>query len=145
MIRAPGRKSQIERNLVKRSMKLSLDDLKDKHAGALLSSRATKVNPLSYYPTPTQKPTHTGICLHVMGPSCFYCRVFWLTLKTSNWLCHIKVTSLLILHFLTVSSLNYKLHVTCDTLRWETHNNGFLLPTEFEDKSHFLWVVNLRC
>ncbi|KAI9111540.1 hypothetical protein K1719_017230 [Acacia pycnantha] len=43
-----GKKFQIDRNLVKRSIKLSLDDLKEKHAGALLSARATKI--CSYAP-----------------------------------------------------------------------------------------------
>ncbi|XP_054810531.1 type 2 DNA topoisomerase 6 subunit B-like isoform X2 [Prosopis cineraria] len=45
IMRAPRKDSQIDRNLVKRAIKLSLDDLKDKHAGVLLSARATKVNP----------------------------------------------------------------------------------------------------
>ncbi|XP_028754436.1 type 2 DNA topoisomerase 6 subunit B-like [Neltuma alba] len=48
MIRAPRKESQTGRNLVKRAVKLSLDDLKNKHAGALLSARATKI--CSYAP-----------------------------------------------------------------------------------------------
>ncbi|KAF7809301.1 type 2 DNA topoisomerase 6 subunit B-like [Senna tora] len=48
MIPAPRRKSQIDRNLVKRTVKLALDDLKDKHAGVLLSAQAIKIR--SYAP-----------------------------------------------------------------------------------------------
>ncbi|MED6145937.1 hypothetical protein PIB30_029672 [Stylosanthes scabra] len=40
--------SQIDRNLVKRAVKLSLDDLKGKHSGVFLSSRAVQIR--SYAP-----------------------------------------------------------------------------------------------
>lgn len=39
-----ARKTQLDRNLIKKSVKLALDDLKEKHAGVLLSALALKVN-----------------------------------------------------------------------------------------------------
>ena len=39
-----ARKTQLDRNLIKKSVKLALDDLKDKNAGVLLSAHALKVN-----------------------------------------------------------------------------------------------------
>ncbi|KAK7816794.1 type 2 dna topoisomerase 6 subunit b-like, partial [Quercus suber] len=37
-----ARKTQLDRNLIKKSVKLALDDLKEKHAGVLLSAHALK-------------------------------------------------------------------------------------------------------
>ncbi|XP_052118015.1 type 2 DNA topoisomerase 6 subunit B-like isoform X2 [Arachis duranensis] len=48
VIPGPRKITQTERNLVKRAVKLSLDDLKEKHAGVLLSSHAVQVR--SYAP-----------------------------------------------------------------------------------------------
>ncbi|MED6169065.1 hypothetical protein PIB30_017817 [Stylosanthes scabra] len=48
VITGPRKKSQIDRNLVKRAVKLSLDDLKEKHSGVFLSSRAVQIR--SYAP-----------------------------------------------------------------------------------------------
>jgi len=44
MIPAPRKMSPHDRNLVKRAVKLSLDDLKANHSQAFLSSRALQVN-----------------------------------------------------------------------------------------------------
>ncbi|XP_075659754.1 type 2 DNA topoisomerase 6 subunit B-like [Castanea sativa] len=38
-----ARKTQLDRNLIKKSVKLALDDLKEKHAGVLLSALALKI------------------------------------------------------------------------------------------------------
>ncbi|XP_050276665.1 type 2 DNA topoisomerase 6 subunit B-like [Quercus robur] len=38
-----ARKTQLDRNLIKKSVKLALDDLKEKHAGVLLSAHALKI------------------------------------------------------------------------------------------------------
>ncbi|KAK4598048.1 hypothetical protein RGQ29_015528 [Quercus rubra] len=38
-----ARKTQLDRNLIKKSVKLALDDLKDKNAGVLLSAHALKI------------------------------------------------------------------------------------------------------
>lgn len=48
MIPAPRKMSQHDRNLVKRAVKLSLDDLKEKHSGLFLSSHALQIR--SYAP-----------------------------------------------------------------------------------------------
>ncbi|KAE8023474.1 hypothetical protein FH972_009164 [Carpinus fangiana] len=48
MIPSVGQKTQLDRNLIKRAVKLALDDLKDKHAGVLLSAHALKIR--SYAP-----------------------------------------------------------------------------------------------
>ncbi|XLR23039.1 hypothetical protein S83_050939, partial [Arachis hypogaea] len=48
VIPGPRKITHTERNLVKRAVKLSLDDLKEKHAGVLLSSHAVQVR--SYAP-----------------------------------------------------------------------------------------------
>ena len=44
MIPAPRKMSPLVRNLVKRAVKLSLDDLKANHSQAFLSSRDVEVN-----------------------------------------------------------------------------------------------------
>ncbi|KAL9423908.1 hypothetical protein AB3S75_035907 [Citrus x aurantiifolia] len=44
----PGQKTRSNRNLIKKAAKLALDDLKEKHAGALLSAHALKI--CSYAP-----------------------------------------------------------------------------------------------
>jgi hypothetical protein len=43
MIPSVGQRTQLDRNLIKRAVKLALDDLKEKHAGVLLSAHALKV------------------------------------------------------------------------------------------------------
>jgi hypothetical protein len=43
MLPSTRQKTQLDRNLVKRVVKLALDDLKEKHAGVLLSAHALKV------------------------------------------------------------------------------------------------------
>ncbi|KAI4328273.1 hypothetical protein L6164_020640 [Bauhinia variegata] len=44
MIPASRKKPQLDRILLKRAVKLSLDDIKDKHAGVLLSAQALKIS-----------------------------------------------------------------------------------------------------
>ncbi|XP_062158976.1 type 2 DNA topoisomerase 6 subunit B-like isoform X2 [Alnus glutinosa] len=59
MIPSVGQRTQLDRNLIKRAVKLALDDLKEKHAGVLLSAHALKIR--SY--APDLAKTMTGLIL----------------------------------------------------------------------------------